>query len=118
MASRQYKLSLGDEAYGPGDIREITVQDEGTVPGPQSPNWQPEYMLVKCLNPTSYRGQELTYLVLSPRHKGTTLIDIRQEGGAVAVGRILPGIFTTKPQAFAAHEVEYWAVGKIDSLAV
>jgi hypothetical protein len=116
MAPQQYKLSLEDGAYGPGDIREITVLDEGTVPGPKSPNWQPEYLLVKCLAPTSYRGQELKYLVLSPRYKGATLTDIRREGGVVAVGRILPGIFTTKPQTFAANEVEYWAVGKIAPL--
>lgn len=113
MTSQQYKLSLGDGVHGPGDVLEITVLDEGMVPGPKSPNWQPEYLLVKCLEPTNYRGQELTYLVLSPRYKDTTLIDIRREGGVVAVGRILPGIFATKPQVFAANEVEYWAIGKI-----
>jgi hypothetical protein len=117
MASRQYKLSLGDGEYGPGDVGEITVVDEGTVPGPNSPNWQPEYLLVKCLAPTSYRGKELKYLVLSPRYKGATLTDIRREGGVVAVGRVLPGIFTTRPQAFAANEVEYWAVGNIVPVA-
>ena len=55
MTSRQYKLSLGDGAYGPGDIQETTVVDEGDIRGPKLPDWQAQYILVRCIFPTTYR---------------------------------------------------------------
>jgi hypothetical protein len=111
MTSKRYKLTLGDGAHGPGDIDEITVLDEGGIAGPKLPNWQAEYMLARCIAPNSYRGQELKYVVLSPRYASVALADIRRGGAAVAVGRVLPGFWDLKPQQFEPNQVEYWAVG-------
>lgn len=113
MTSKRYKLTLGDGAYGPGDIGEITVLDEGTIAGPKLPNWQAEYILARCIAPNSYRGQELKYVVLSPRYAGVALTDIRRGGTAVAVARVLPGVWDLKPQQFEPNQVEYWAVGSL-----
>lgn len=48
------QLSLGDGAYGPGDIEEVIVLDDGDIAGPKLPNWQSEYMLARCVSPTIY----------------------------------------------------------------
>jgi hypothetical protein len=111
MSSQRYKLSIGDGAYGPGDVGEIIVVEERSIAGPQLSNWQTEYMLVRCLTPTSYYGEELRYLVLSPCHAGVSLADIRLGGEVVAMGRILPEFWDVSSQQFEAHQVEYWAVG-------
>jgi hypothetical protein len=108
MGSSQYKVSFGDGAYGPGDIEGITVLDEGTIAGPQLPNWQAEYILARCVSPNSYRGQELKYVVLSPRYANVNLTDIRRGGAVVAVGRILG---EKKPEQLEPNQVQYWAVG-------
>jgi hypothetical protein len=111
MTPQRYKLGLGDGAYGPRDIGVITVLDEGNIAGPTLPNWKAEYMLARCLTPTSYYGQEVTYLVLSPRVASVALTDLRRGQAVVAVGRVLPGFWDVRPQQFEENEVEYWAVG-------
>jgi len=117
VALKQYSLGLGDGAYGPGDIDGLIVQDEGVIPGPTDPNWQPKsLLLVRCLEPTSYRGQELTYLAVAPRYAGVSLKDVRLKETVVGVFRMLPGIFTSKPKTFAPDQVVYWAVGVIRPL--
>lgn len=113
MTGRRYKLVLEDGVYGPGDISEIMILDEGNVAGPKAPNWQVEYLLALCLAPTTYHGQRLRYLVLSPRYKGADLPGIRREGGIVAVGRILSDQWDSASKEFDAGQVEYWAVGKL-----
>ena len=116
MESRHYRLSLGDGCYGPGDIGKITVVDLGLIKGPQLPNWQPEGLLVSCLDPTMYRGEELRYLVLSPRYATDSLSTIRASGGVVGVARMLPGTYTDNPTKFEPHQVAYWAVGVLSVL--
>jgi len=113
MTSQRYKLGLGDGAYGPGDIGLITVVDEGNIAGPTLPDWQAKHMLARCLTPTSYYGEEVRYLVLSPRYASDSLSRIRSAGGMVAVSRMLPGCVAEKPQRFEPREIEYWAVGAL-----
>lgn len=91
MQQRRYKLGFGDGCYGPGDIGEVTVLEQGLIKGPDLPNWPRESLLVGCLDPTTYRGEELRYLVLSPRYSTDSLSSIRTGGGVVGVARMLPG---------------------------
>lgn len=116
MTCKSYKLALEGGVYGPGDIAEITIIDDGNVAGPRAPNWQAEYLLALCVTPTTYHGERLKYLVLSPRYKGVDLSDIRREGGVVAVGRILSDQWDSTSKQFEASQVEYWAVGKLSLL--
>jgi hypothetical protein len=112
-----FKLNIGEMPYGPGDIQVITVVDDGDVTGPRLPNWQAEYMLARCITPNMYRGEELKYVVLSPRYTNVSLTDIRRGGATVAVGRLLPGIGDVRPQHFEPSQVEYWAVGVLSRIA-
>ncbi len=116
MTTPRYKLGLGEAAYGPGDVGLITLLDEGNIAGPKAPGWHGEYMLTRCLTPTSYYGQEVRYLVLSPASSGVSLATIRRRGAAVVVDRVLPGIWEVKPAQFAAHEVQYWGQGVLRPL--
>jgi hypothetical protein len=116
MEGQRFRLGLGDGAYGPGDIGEIILSDGGVVRGPNVPNWQGEYLLGICETPTSYRGDALLYVTLSPRHVGDSLDNIRQSGGVVGVGRVLPGRNLQVSRAFRVEDVEYWAVGALSLL--
>lgn len=116
MTSQRYKLGLGNGAYGPGDIGVIIVVDEGNVAGPTLADWQAEYMLAKCLTPTSYYGYEVRYLALCPRYETDSLSSIRSTGGVVAVGRILRDLVADKPEQFETNDVEYWAMGVLTTL--
>jgi hypothetical protein len=111
MNRQSYRLRLSDGAYGPGDIAEILLSDGGEVRGPNLPNWRSDYLLGICEAPTSYRGEELRFVTLSPRYVGKSLADIRQSGGVVAVGRVLPGRDPMKARIVDAGDIEYWAIG-------
>jgi hypothetical protein len=111
MEPRRYKLGLGDEAYGPGDIGKIAVIDDGLIEGPDCANWQRQGLLVMCLDPKTYHDEELRYLVLSPRYAKDSLTSIRTSGGIVAVARFLPGTCIDKPKHFEPDQITYWAVG-------
>jgi hypothetical protein len=116
MDAQRYRLGLGDGAYGPGDINEIVLSDGGVVKGPDLPNWQGEYLLGVCEAPTSYRGETLHYVTLAPRYAGDSLAHIRQSGGVVGVGRVLPGRNPLMSGTFDVADVEYWAVGVLSLL--
>ncbi len=92
------------------------VLERGLIKGPDLPNWQRENLLVSCLDPTTYRGVELRYLVLSPRYSTDSLSTIRSGGGVVGVARMLPGTYTENPKRFEPHQVEYWAIGVLSVL--
>jgi hypothetical protein len=116
MQAQRYRLGLGDGAYGPGDIEEIVLSDGGVIRGPDLPNWQGEYLLGVCEMPTSHHDQALLYLLLSPRYVGDSLAHIRQSGGVVGVGRVLPGRDPRTSRTFDVTDVEYWAVGVLSLL--
>jgi hypothetical protein len=114
--NQKYKLVLGDGCYGPGDIGAVTVLGQGVIKGPDLPNWQREGFLVRCLDPTTYRGEELRYLIVSPRYTTDSLSHIQTHGGVVGVARMLPGTYAENPKTFEPRQVEYWAVGALSIL--
>ena len=116
MDRQRYRLSLGDGAHGPGDIAEITLSDGGEVRSPDLPNRQSEYMLGVCEAPTFYRGEELRFVTVAPRYFGESLAQIRQSGGVVGVGRVLPGRDPGTSRVLGADDIEYWAVGVLEHL--
>jgi hypothetical protein len=116
MEGQRFRLGLGNGAYGHGDTGEIILPDGGIVRGPNLPNWQGEYLLGICETPTSYRGDAVRYVTISPRYAGESLDDIRQSGGEVGVGRVLPGRNPQMSRAFKVDDVEYWAVGALSRL--
>jgi hypothetical protein len=116
MDRQRYRLGLGDGAHGPDDIAEIILTDGGAVRGPNLPNWQGDYFLGICEAPTCYRGEALQYVTLTPRNVGDSLAHIRQSGGVVGVGRVLPGRDPRTSRAFEVTDIEYWAIGVLSLL--
>jgi hypothetical protein len=116
MDGQRFRLALGDGAYGLGDIREITLSDGGIVRGPTLPNWQGDYLLGICETPMSYRGGALSFVTLAPRYAAESLDHIRQSGGVVGIGRVLPGRDPRMSGTFSVPDVEYWAVGVLSLL--
>jgi hypothetical protein len=115
MDRQRYQLNLSN--VGPCDIDTVILSDGGVVRGPDLPNWQAEYLLGICEAPTSYRGEALHYVTLAPRFVGESLDHIRETGGTVGVGRVLPGRDPSTSRVFDATDIEYWAIGILSILA-
>ena len=106
----RFRLALGDGAYGPGDVDPFLVEIVGTIPGPDLPNWDHESLLAVCIRPFSWHGEEVKYVVASPRYSTDSISSIAQRGGIVALGRVRPGFDPTKWSRLDHTAVHYWSV--------
>jgi hypothetical protein len=113
MTERRYQLGLGDGSYGPGDFPLTAVTDAGFVRGPDLPNWSREYLLLCCEAPFSYNGDEVRYLLASPRYTTDGLRKIRDEGGIVGVSRVLPDHIPQITREFQPSHVSYLGAGTL-----
>ena len=110
MSRTRFRLALGDGAYGPGDVEPFVVEVVGILPGPNLPNWDRELLLAVCELPFTWRGEEVKYVIASPRHFSDSLASIATRGGIVAIGRVRPG---HDPMAWPHVDhtaIDYWAV--------
>jgi hypothetical protein len=81
---QRYRLGMADGVCGPGDVAPLSTTDDGSIRGPDLPNWQKEYMLLICEEPVIWRGDLISFLEVSPRYVGATLASIRREGVLLA----------------------------------
>jgi hypothetical protein len=102
---------MADGVYGPGDVEPLVVADGGDIAGPKSSDWQPYSMLAICEEPIIWRGESVRFLVINPRHVGVTLSSIREKGGIVAVGRIVPGHDPREWRVLKPDGIAYWGAG-------
>jgi hypothetical protein len=109
---------MADGSHGPGDVPPFVITDGGNIRGPELPNWQAESMLAICEEPLIWRGAAVKYLSISPRYVGTTLNDIREAGGIVGVGRVLPGNDALEWRQLEPAAMDYWGAGVLSLLGV
>lgn len=72
------------------------------------------YLLLKTLRPVSYLNDQIDYVVISSRYAGTSLEDLRAQGGAVGVARVRPNVHVDLNKELQKDEVEYIAIGKCE----
>jgi hypothetical protein len=118
MEARRYRLGLGDSGHGPGDVGPLTIRMCHVLKGPNLPDWQPESLLASLENPIEWHGDLVSYVTLSPRYTTDTLSSIRERGGVVAVGRVLPGNDPRQWTELIPSALHYWAVGTLGVLEV
>jgi hypothetical protein len=111
MSLPHYRLGKADGVYGPGDVEALVVAASGSIGGPELSNWAPESMLTLCERPIIWRGEPVSFLVISPRYVGVSLSSLRENGGIVAVGRILPGHDPRKWRELKPDGIAYWGAG-------
>jgi hypothetical protein len=109
---------MADGLHGPGGVPPLVITDSGTIRGPDLPNWQAESMLAICEEALNWRSATVKYLSISPRYVGTTLTDIRDAGGIVGVGRILPGHDARQWRLLEPAAMDYWGAGVLSLLGV
>jgi hypothetical protein len=106
-SSRMFRISCGaGGCFGP-ELRPMTAEEIGEcsfLPGTQ-------YLLLKLQQPASYRNDLIEYVLVSPRHTGTSLENLRAQGGVVAITRVLPNVSVDIGKEFKTEEVDYFAVG-------
>jgi hypothetical protein len=112
---RRYRLGMADGVYGPGDVEALVVADGGPIGGPKSSNWQPDSMLAICEEPIIWQGESVSFLVINPSFVGVTLSSIREKGGVVAVGRILPGHDPREWRVLKPDAIAYWGAGVLSA---
>jgi len=110
MSRSRFLLALGDGAYGPGDVEPFVVRVIGTIPGPNLPNWDYETLLAVCERPFLWHGEEVKYIIASPRYSLDSLSSIALRGGIVALGRVRPGHNPTEWSCVDHTAIDYWAV--------
>jgi len=71
-------------------------------------------LLLKTLRPVSYQSDQIEYVVISPRYVGTSLEEIRSQGGAVGVARGRPKVQVDLSKGLQKEDVDYIAIGKCE----
>jgi hypothetical protein len=56
-------------------------------------------------------------VLVSPRYTGTSLENLRTQGGVVAITRVLPNVSADIGKEFKTQEVDYFAVGDCKPVA-
>lgn len=111
MSDNQQPLRLrvlcgGGDCFGPA-LAPFTIEEIGEVPFLSDSR----YLLLKTLRPVSYQSDQIEYVVISPRYAGTSLEEIRSQGGTVGVARVRPNVQVDLSKGLQKDEVEYIAVG-------
>ncbi len=106
-----YRIRLSDGAYGPGDLDTIIATERDVLPGSDAPEMRGPYLLLRCVEPTVYRGEPFRLVTLAPRYTGDTIDTIRSQECVVAVGRVLPHSEETILAGYDETCISYLAVG-------
>ena len=114
MSRTRFRLVLGNGAYGPGDVEPFLVEVARTIRGPNLPNWDHESLLAACEQPFAWRGEEVRYVVVSPRYSQDSLTSIFLRGGMVALGRVHPGHDPMQWTHLDQAAVHYWAIASAE----
>ncbi len=114
MADNQQPLRLrilcgGGDCFGPA-LAPFTTEEIGEVPFLSDSR----YLLLKTLRPVSYQGEQVEYVLISPRYAGTSLEEIRNQGGTVGVARVRPNVQVDLNKGLQKDEVEYIAIGRCE----
>jgi len=109
----RYQLSGGDgaahgPAFGPIEVEELVQVDLGHE-GPA--------LVVRSIQSTSIDGDEVGYLLVSPRYEGDSLARIRAGECTVNVARVRCSAGEDPVHAVRQSAVDFLAVGTIQRLA-
>ena len=112
-SSCKFRISCGaGGCFGP-ELRPMTAEEIGEcsfLPGTH-------YLLLKLQQPASYRNDLIEFVLVSPRYTGTSLENLRTQGGVVAIIRVLPNVNVDIGKEFKTQEVDYFAAGDCKPVA-
>ena len=110
-----HEISISDPMFfeGPDGPNRILAKGVGVVRGPDLPNWQKEDYLLEVLHPFDLDGEEVRYLLVSPRYVGDTIEDAMSGYCIVGIGRVRPNVIVKAGDQYSAQDTEYWAIGSI-----
>lgn len=104
---KQYEIIGGDDdTWGPR-FGPVIADDAGEISGLSGGR----FILLHLVKPFQHTGENVEFLVVSPRYEGFTLNDIREKGCFVAIGRILPGKKIDKQKGFSKDDADYFSIG-------
>ena len=105
-SSLKFRISCGaGECFGP-ELRPMTAEEIGECSFLSGTH----YLLLKLQQPASYRNELIEFVLVSPRYTGTSLENLRTQGGVVAITRVLPNVSADIGKEFKTQEVDYFAV--------
>ena len=104
---KQYEIIGGDDdTWGPR-FGPVIAEEEGEIAGFSGQR----FVLLRLLKPFQHSGENVEFLVVSPRYKDFTLNDIREKGCFVAIGRILPGKQINLQKGLSKDDTDYFSIG-------
>ena len=109
----RYLIAAGEgcccgPAFGPSLSEEIFVIPGTSLPGS---------LLLKMLEPIAYNNEVISYLAVTPRYVGDTLVMLRDTGCIVNIFRALPERLDQLREGSFKDSTEYLAVGECRPLA-
>jgi len=119
MSETWLELSIGEpwDFQGPDGANRVLVTFEGLVHGPDVPNWQSEYALLKVERPFTWRDERVELLLAGNRYAGCNIRDVIRGGGTVGVSRLRTGIVLKPGERFKSEDVEYIIIGSLRPIA-
>ena len=104
---RRFRVSCGaGGCFGPA-LSPVLTEELGEV------SFLPDtrYLLLKLVQPTLYRNDQLEYLLVAPRYTGTSIEELRTHRCVVGIARVLPHVAVDLLKGLKKEEVDYFAIG-------
>lgn len=118
MSKHKILISEPFDFEGPDGPNKILVEGLGKVLGPQKDYWREEYFLVEVENPFEVENEQVNYLLVVPRYDGDTISKMTNSECMIGILRIFPDIEIKVGERFSPDDINYWAIGSIERLAV
>ncbi len=117
MTRCELLISAPWDFVGPDGLNRILTEGIAIVYGPEQHNWQPADYLLRVIHPFEVGGEEVEYLLVSPRHRGDTVEDIVKSECPVGIARVKPDRPVPGSARYQADDIEHWAIGRIKPIA-
>jgi hypothetical protein len=110
-----YQISIDDPIFfkAPDGSNKILAKGLGLVYGSPSFQIPKEAYLLEVNSPFIVDGEEVNYLLVTPRYVGDTLDKIMKSEGVVNISRVKPGIILRAGDEYGGFDFEPWALGYI-----
>ncbi len=112
---KMHEISISDPMLFelPNGSNKILAEGLGLVYGSPAFQVADELYLLKVIHPFVTDGDEVRYLLVSPRYVSDTLKDAVEDQCIVGISRLKPGITLDVGDEYNGSEYEYWAIGSI-----
>ena len=115
----RYEMLVGEpwNFEGPDGPNRVLVDFVRKMTISNSRDEEKSNILLKVVTPFQDHGEQVKYLIASPRHMGDTVNDVLQFGGIVGVARVREGVSVSIDNLLTHENIVYFMVGSLQRLS-